>query len=378
MGPPNALNVRRSTSQPGKVINMFRVFWIFAAAALSPAFAADWIGIRPDGFVLSSGARFVPWGFNYDRDYRFRLLEEYWAAEWPAVERDFRAMKRLGANVVRLHLQLGAFLDAPDRPDAANLARLEKLVRLAEDLGIYLDVTGLATTRESAVPAWYNRLDESGRWAAQARFWEAIAATCAARPGVFAFNLMNEPLVSAGRRPPGAWIHPAAIQGLHYLEYLNLDPAGRARPEIACAWIRRMTEAIRRRDPRHLITVGLVLIGDKPEEAAGFPPARIAPEVGFLALHLYPEKGKLDAALATLARYRAFKPALIEETFPLHCSVKELGEFIERSRPDAAGWIGHYWGQTPEELESSTVPRDVLTYRWLQLFQALNPNRQAR
>src|SRR4051812_38862001 len=79
-------------------------------------------------FIAVDGSRFTndftPWGFNYDRDYRFRLLEEYWEAEWPTVEQDFREMKALGANVVRIHLQFARFMDAPDRPNEANLARL--------------------------------------------------------------------------------------------------------------------------------------------------------------------------------------------------------------------------------------------------------------
>jgi hypothetical protein len=67
---------------------------------------SEWIRVSKDkqGFVLAaSGRRFVPWGFNYDRDYKFRLLEDYWEAEWPTVVEDFREMKQLGANVVRVH-----------------------------------------------------------------------------------------------------------------------------------------------------------------------------------------------------------------------------------------------------------------------------------
>ena len=46
------------------------------------------------------------------------------------------------------------------------------------------------------------------------------------------------------------------IEGLHFLEYINLDPAGRTASEIARAWLRQMTRAIRH-DPQHLITMGL-------------------------------------------------------------------------------------------------------------------------
>src|SRR6204780_4587673 len=142
----------------------YRVFLACLLACLSaaqPAPLPEKVAVRKDGagFVLTpSGAPFTPWGFNQDRDYQHRLLEEYWAAEWQTVEQDFREMKKLG--------------------------------RLAESLGLYVDITGLGSYREKDVPAWYGAMPESARWAAQAQFWEAIAKTCAGRPGVFAYNLM--------------------------------------------------------------------------------------------------------------------------------------------------------------------------------------------
>lgn len=340
-----------------------------AASAAAP----DWVELRDGRFVLApSGTFFVPWGFNYDRDYRFRLLDEYWDTDWSTVERDFRSMRALGANTVRVHLQFARFMDSPDAPNRANLEQLEKLARLAEGNGMYLDVTGLATTRESSVPSWYTNLSERDRWAAQARFWEAVAQTCASRPGIFAYDLMNEPLVAGDRRPSGSWIHPKAINGLHYLEYINLNPAGRQRTDISRAWLHQMRQAVRKYDRKHLITVGMVLLEiGKPEEAAGFGPARIAPELDFLALHVYPKKGKVNEALATLARCRAVKPVIIEEVFPLGISLPEMKIFLDRSRESASGWISHFWGQTPEELRTSTAVKDRKIAQWLEMFRSM-------
>ena len=89
------------------------------------------VGDDGTGFVrVDDGRAFVPWGFNYDHDASGRLLEDYWEKEWPTVEEDFREMRALGANVVRVHLQFGRFMRSPDQPDAAALARLELLVKL--------------------------------------------------------------------------------------------------------------------------------------------------------------------------------------------------------------------------------------------------------
>jgi len=143
------------------------------------------VQISPDqhGFVLG-GKVFHPWGHNYCGN-NGRLIEDYWETEWPTVIEDFREMKELGTNVVRIHLQFGKFMDRPDKPNEAALRRLARLVTLAEQTGLYLDVTGLACYRTKEVPAWYDKLDEAGRWAAQARFWEAVAERCAKSPAVF-------------------------------------------------------------------------------------------------------------------------------------------------------------------------------------------------
>ena len=81
----------------------------FTAAATSATRPiTQFVEVSPDhrGFILKpSGTKFIPWGFNYDRDSAGHLLEDYWISEWPRVVGDFQEMKRLGANVVRVHLQ---------------------------------------------------------------------------------------------------------------------------------------------------------------------------------------------------------------------------------------------------------------------------------
>ena len=64
---------------------------------------------------------------------------------------------------------------------------------------------------------------------------------------------------------------------------------------------------------------------------------------------------------------------MIEETFPLTATAKELGQFIERSRDLADGWIGFYWGKTPAEMEDKPGVTDKQMLAWLELFKKLNP-----
>src|SRR4051812_3586203 len=100
------------------------VAFLRSVPAQEKADGMPWVRVPKDrkGFVLEpSGRPFVPWGFNYDHDDQGRLIEDYWEAEWATVEAHFGQMKRLGANVVRVHLQLGKFMDGPDKPNAKAL-----------------------------------------------------------------------------------------------------------------------------------------------------------------------------------------------------------------------------------------------------------------
>jgi hypothetical protein len=362
-------------AQPENTL-MKRLAIILSLVCLPADFAkADdlpWLTVAEDkkSFVRDpTGKKFTPWGFNYDRDDQGRLLEEYWDPEWLAVEKAFQEMRKLGANVVRIHLQVGKFMDAADKPNEKALDRLMKLLDLAEKTRLYLDVTGLGCYHKKDVPAWYDKLSEKDRWDVQARFWEAVASRCAKSPAIFCYDLMNEPIVPGGRNKEGNWLGPA-FGGKSYVQYVTLDRHDRSRPEIARQWIGHLTAAIRKHDKRHLITVGLVDWSlDRPGLTSGFVPDKIVDDLGFVSVHLYPAKGKIDESLKTLAGFSVGKPVVIEETFPLGCSVAELEQFIDGSKKHAAGWIGFYWGKPPEELRRSKELKDALTLEWLELFQ---------
>jgi hypothetical protein len=217
------------------------------------------------------------------------------------------------------------------------------------------------------VPAWYDALDENARWEAQAAFWDAIAGRCAGSPAVFCYDLMNEPVVPAPSTKE--WL-AGAFAGKHFVQWITKDVAGRKREAIARDWCRRLASAVRKRDRHHLVTVGLVNWSlNRPGLYSGFSPPEVAPELDFLAVHLYPEKGKLDEAVRNLEGFAVGKPVVVEETYPLHCGFPEFETFVERAEPLAAGWIGFYWGKTPEECRRAGTFGDAMVLSWLEFFQ---------
>jgi hypothetical protein len=133
-----------------------------------------------------------------------------------------------------------------------------------------------------------------------------------------------------------------------------------------------MSSAIRAEDPGHLVTVGVI------PWALVWPSAKpifYSPEAGgpldFVCIHLYPKKGEVDKALTAMATYDIGKPLVIEETFPLACSLEEMDDFLRRSRQRAEGYVSFYWGRTPAELEASGEKQDGAraVAAWLRYFQ---------
>lgn len=361
---------------------LFFILLLLAASvdflAVAPARAMERIVLDKTGhrFVLEkSGREFHPWGLNYGN--HGRLIEDFWDSDWKTIEADFAEMKRMGANVVRVHLQFGKFMLAADRADPKPLDRLAKLLDLAERTGLYLDLTGLACYRTADGPAWYDALSESDRWKAQAVFWEAVAGRCRPSPAVFCYDVMNEPFVPGGPRKPGDWYSGHLLGGYDFVQFITLDPAGRPREEVARLWTQAMAKATRRGDPKRLVTVGMLPWSKEWGFLSGFVPEKIAPEFDFISVHIYPEKGKVDEAVAMLKKFAVGKPVVVEETFPLACGIDELETFINHS-PKVAGWLGHYDGRSINELarlrdEGKLSIAQGMILDWLRLFEKLGP-----
>jgi len=337
----------------------------------------EWVRVSDGGadFVSAeSGGKFVVWGVNYDHDHAGRLLDDYWESDWPTVVEDFGEIKALGANVVRLHLQLARIMRAQQEPDPGALKRLARLVARAEDAGLYLDITGLGCYHKKDVPRWYDALDEAARWGVQALFWESVARTCAESPAVFCYDLMNEPVLPGANRKESEWLL-GEFGGKHFVQRITLDLAGRPREQVAKAWVGKLVAAIRRHDNRHLITVGVIPWAHVfPKAKPLFHSKEVGGSLDFVSVHFYPRKGEVDKALAALAVYDTGKPLVVEEMFPLKCSIRELDAFVDGSRKMADGYMGFYWGRTAEEYkrDGGTIA-GAITQGWLEYFRAKAP-----
>ncbi|MFG0265191.1 MAG: cellulase family glycosylhydrolase [Rhodopirellula sp. JB055] len=335
------------------------------------------IRVSPDGrsFVETDSQQpFVVWGVNYDHDESGRLLDEYWIKEWDKVTEDFAEIQQLGANCVRIHLQIGLWMESAEQVSQAQVTQLKRLIQLAESKRLYLDITGLACYHKANLPNWLNELDEPQRWNVQAKFWSSVANTCAGSPAIFCYDLINEPILP-GESPESEWL-AGELDGKFFVQRLALDRNGRSREEIAEAWVKRMVNAIRKNDAETMITVGVipwafVFGGGKPL----FYSPTVGQHLDFASVHFYPEKGKLEHALRSLQIYQVGKPLVVEEMFPLKCGTEELTDFVLQSQPDVDGWISFYWGTTAKQLREKDDAgiAEAITANWLEAFQKLAP-----
>jgi Cellulase (glycosyl hydrolase family 5) len=318
-----------------------------------------------------SGRQLRVWGVNYDHDANGRLIEDYWHENWSAIEEDFAEIKQLGANTVRIHLQLGKFMNSTQQPNDQNVAQLQKLVKLAERLKLYLDITGLGCYHKSDVPPWYDQLSEAERWSVQTRFWETVAAACQESPAVLCYDLMNEPILPGDNKPESDWL-AGEFAGKHFVQRISLNLAGRTREQVAKLWIDQLVEAIRKHDSKTLITVGVIPWAHVwPKAKPIFYSAEASAKLDLVSIHLYPKKKAVDGALAALAVYDIGKPLIIEEMFPLECSLQELDQFIEGSKQISTGWIGFYWGKTANEYRANPNSiTDSIIAEWIEYFRS--------
>jgi hypothetical protein len=112
--------------------------------------------------------------------------------------------------------------------------------------------------------------------------------------------------------------------------------------------------------------------------AWGPPPQVVGSELDFIAVHIYPETGKVAAALKNLRQFDIGKPIVVEETFPLSCGVSDERDFLLQSRGIATGWIGQYPDQSPEQLlalqRSGKITIAQAAYlSWIELFCEVGP-----
>ncbi len=296
---------------------------VFAAAARPK------IQVAPDGrgFVDARGKPFVPFGVTYYRPHTGWAPQVWKQFDPVATREDFKRMKKLGVNCVRVFLSYGSFYNEEGKLDAAGLEKFDQFLSIAEDARIYVHPTG--PDLWEGAPHWpLGGLEDERTLVALEAFWRQFAARCADKSVIFAYDLRNEPSV-----------------GWSELKDVVSDKADAAallkfqlrREQIADDWTRRQAAAIKTADPAALVTVGMIQwsvhsLLPALSQYSGFRPQRQAKFLDFLTIHFYPleDGGYKYRSDESLRRNLAYLESVVREV-SLAGKPVVLGEF---------GWYG--------------------------------------
>ena len=352
--------------------------FLFTSALAAPL---PKIRFTPDGrtFATEDGKPFVPFGVNYYRPNTGWAPQIWKQFDAEATRRDLAMMKSLGVNCIRVFLTYGSFFTQTNSLDEAGLAKLDQFLALAEAAGIYVHPTG--PDHWEGRPNWAqgDRIGDPKILAATENFWRLFARRYRGRNVIFAYDLLNEPMVR--------WDLPANTDMLSYQ---------RQREAIADEWTRRQAAAIKEADPGALVTVGLIqwsvpVLLPKVEMYSGFRPDRQAKFLDFMEVHFYPLDHKTPGAdnetrnlsyMESVVREVAAtgKPVVVaefgwthsdDEKQQAHCGRRA----IEVTKGLACGWLN--WGlfDVPEARDGSRftglLHPDGKPKPWAHEFQQL-------
>ena len=299
------------------------------------------------GFETEAGQPFVPLGLTYFRPGTGWAPQVWKQFDADATRRDFARMKGLGVNCVRVFLSYGSFLLETNQVSPEGLAKFDQFLEIAEQAGVYVHPTG--PDHWEGQPDWAKTDPYADEVVLRAtgEFWRQFAARYRGRSVIFAYDLLNEPVVRWNspllRAKWNQWLkdkyaHPAKLA--QAWGDTNSIPAWGAFPvppkedcagcarlldfqhfreDLADEWTRRQVATIKTADPQALVTVGLIQWSVPSLLAAGwrysaFRPERQARLVDFMEIHFYPlARGFYEYRVTDEARNLAYLEGVVRE-----------------------------------------------------------------
>jgi hypothetical protein len=395
------------------------------------------IQVDPGGWGFretGGGPTFTPWGCNYYDPFT-GWPPRIWGQFDPGrVAAHFDDIRAVGGNVIRVFTALTNVLEGPGAVSAAGIGRMETMLSLAAERGIRVIWSGPG--QWEGAPAWWREQSLYEGYArpdlieAQQAAWRGIAGAMRGHPGLFSYELHNEPFSPwkatpavreawskwRARHAPGA---PEDVPAPTEPLLADWHPQFQLfREHVADAYVERMTDAIRPADDTHLITIGLHQKSAPfdwypPDPYTAFNPHRLARLVDYTSIHFYPHHAfhpsiyrdpyeTAEGMRETLAHARATtryfhaagKPVVMEECGwygggSILLNNREMPErteedqatwcrgLVEATRGDACGWLFWPYRDTPSSLDSSRrsgfyLPEGGLK-EWGRVFARMAP-----
>jgi hypothetical protein len=281
------------------------------------------------------------------------------AANLAVLSAELRTARALGANSMRIYLQLAQVMDTPTQPRRRTLNALKRLLALGKSEGVYFDITGNLVWQPSRAPAWYEQMPPFQRWQVQARFWKAVAHAASTSPAVLCYELTSEPIVSS---TPGYYY---GQMGDWFFVQSIATGRGSQADALARSWTRLLANAVRSQDDRP-ITIGLL-----PDTTGPFAPSHVADLLDMIVVHEYPTTGKADSAVSLVRSFADYhKPVLLGETLMLADDAATQGAFLTDAARCLVGAFEFFDGRDPTSMKIHSMS-DAIYQASLQQFQTL-------
>lgn len=299
---------------------------LLATLNVAPAAEMPFIEVDPASTTAfrerGTGKPFVPVGLNYfdpDTGWAPKIWQRF---DEQRVRRHLRLVAEQGFNTVRVFITLQSFEQQPGKLTPGGQDKFRRLLEICREHAIYVIPTGPELWE--GAPAWRrgDRFADEAMLAAEESWWREFAGALADEPAVLAWDLANEPMVAwdtpAMRHGWNDWLRAkygnrqalAAAWKRSAGEVENLGSASippkqpargdtrlldyqRFREHVGGQWTRRIVEAIRSVDQRHMITVGHIqwispVMLPSIWHYAGFDLKAETNYVDFTTVHFYP------------------------------------------------------------------------------------------
>ncbi|MFZ4396418.1 MAG: cellulase family glycosylhydrolase [Kiritimatiellia bacterium] len=270
------------------------------------------IQVHPSGWGFrerNAGVSFTPWGCNYydpATGWSPRIWEQF---DPVRVGEHLDHIQAIGANTIRVFSTIQNLLESPRRVRAAGIAKMMKMLALAEVRGLRVIWSG--PSMWEGRPDWwredapYEVCARDDLMAALETAWRGMGKAFRGHPALFAYELQNEPYAPALPTPamnqrwarwrathapdaPESLPKPPVREGERWLTAVH-----RFREDLATEYVRRMAAAVRETDNTHLVTIGMHQKSAPfdwypPDSYIAFNPHRMAAYLDYTSIHFYP------------------------------------------------------------------------------------------
>jgi Cellulase (glycosyl hydrolase family 5) len=290
--------------------------------------------------LSANGSRWIGYGANYGIG-EITPYSGFDEAQWT---HDFDVAQDLGFNSLRVYLPLFHYVERNPQGKLqavqTHLADLTTILQMAESRGIYLDLTGnLVWHGADEAPDWYDAMGYADRWNVQQFFWRQISKTAAPSSAVLMYELTSEPTIGGS-----SW-YTCPFAGWVFCPNLATNVSGSTAAALAQQWTKKMANAVRVYDKRHIISIGML-----PAKGGPLGPANVGRYLDAITFHEFPITGGADSSISTAQWFASWnKPTILGETFMLRDDADTHQQFLLGIKPYVDSYMTFFDGLPLEE-----------------------------